>query len=178
PEQMSIGAKRNLACQSARGEIVAHWDDDDWYAPERLARQVQPLLGGEADLSGLESSCVLELAAARFWAPSARLHERMFVGNVHGGTLVFRKAIFDSGGRYPNLNLAEDAAFLRSATRHGHRLARVANAGLFVYVRHGANAWPFLAGQFLDSSGWREAQGPPDFLPKLSEYQDCLNVVV
>ena len=32
----SIGAKRNLACAQARGEIIAHWDDDDWYAPERL----------------------------------------------------------------------------------------------------------------------------------------------
>ena len=178
PGPLSIGAKRNLACQSARGEIIAHWDDDDWYAPERLSRQVQPLLTGEADLSGLESSCVLELAEGRFWTPSARLHERMFVGNVHGGTLVFRKSIFDRGARYPNLNLAEDAAFLRSATRQGHRVARVANEGLFVYVRHGANAWRFLAGQFLDSSGWRKTQGPPDFLPKLAEYQNCLNALV
>jgi len=40
------------------------------------------------------------------------------------------------------------------------------------------DAWPFLAGQFLDSSGWRKTQGPPDFLPKLSEYQDCLHAVV
>ena len=31
----SIGAKRNIACEAARGEIIAHWDDDDWYAPNR-----------------------------------------------------------------------------------------------------------------------------------------------
>ena len=36
----SIGAMRNEACRLARGDIVAHWDDDDWYGPERLTRQV------------------------------------------------------------------------------------------------------------------------------------------
>src|SRR5437660_11262254 len=31
----SVGAMRNHACELARGEILAHWDDDDWYGPER-----------------------------------------------------------------------------------------------------------------------------------------------
>ncbi len=92
PSRTSIGAKRNLACQKARGAIIAHWDDDDWYAPQRLSRQIEPLLKGEADLTGLESSYVLDLASERFWSLSPKLHERMFVGNVHGGTLVFRRS--------------------------------------------------------------------------------------
>ncbi len=37
PQRASIGAKRNLACAEARGELIAHWDDDDWYAPARLS---------------------------------------------------------------------------------------------------------------------------------------------
>ena len=36
----SIGSLRNEACRLARGDIVAHWDDDDWHGPERLTRQV------------------------------------------------------------------------------------------------------------------------------------------
>ena len=35
PGQVSIGAKRNSACQLARGDIIAHWDDDDHSAPGR-----------------------------------------------------------------------------------------------------------------------------------------------
>src|SRR5262249_39730198 len=35
----TIGAKRNLACEQAQGDIIAHWDDDDWYAPDRLRYQ-------------------------------------------------------------------------------------------------------------------------------------------
>ena len=36
-QRLSIGAKRNLACREARGELIAQWDDDDWYAPDRLS---------------------------------------------------------------------------------------------------------------------------------------------
>jgi glycosyltransferase involved in cell wall biosynthesis len=170
----SIGAKRNLACQKARGSFVAHWDDDDWYAPERLSRQIEPLLKGEADLTGLESSYVLDLAMGKFWSLSPQLHERMFVGNVHGGTLVFRKSIFDQGTRYPEVNLAEDAAFIRTATTKANRLTRISNPGLFVYVRHGTNAWRFALGTGRDSTGWQTAEGPPAFLACLSQYQACL----
>src|SRR5690349_6438481 len=39
-----IAAKRNIACEQARGAIIAQWDDDDWYGPQRLSAQVRPLL--------------------------------------------------------------------------------------------------------------------------------------
>src|SRR4051794_21540808 len=35
-----IGPKRNQACDAARGEIIVHWDDDDWSAPWRLSYQL------------------------------------------------------------------------------------------------------------------------------------------
>lgn len=63
----SIGAKRNLACQQAHGEVIAHWDDDDWYAPDRLRYQAAPLLLAKADITGLENAFVLELATGVFW---------------------------------------------------------------------------------------------------------------
>ena len=34
----SIGEKRNRAGAATEGAIIAHWDDDDWYAPSRLTR--------------------------------------------------------------------------------------------------------------------------------------------
>jgi len=36
----TIGELRNLCCEEARGSVIAHWDDDDWSAPERLTQQV------------------------------------------------------------------------------------------------------------------------------------------
>lgn len=42
-EGMNIGAKRNYAAEQASGTLIAHWDDDDWSAPERLTDQVNRL---------------------------------------------------------------------------------------------------------------------------------------
>src|SRR5205085_6482789 len=46
PQKQTVGAKRNYACGQAQGSIIVHWDDDDWYAPCRVQRQIQPLLEG------------------------------------------------------------------------------------------------------------------------------------
>lgn len=167
PRRLSIGAKRNLACAAAQGEVIAHWDDDDFYAPDRLRRQLEPIAAGAADLTGLANRFVLELPGRRFFTVSPALHRRMFVGDVHGGTLMFRRAIFEGGVRFPDVNLAEDAAFIRAATARGHRLARIENEGAFVYVRHGGNAWRFETGRFLDPSGWLPTDAPGSFPPEL-----------
>jgi glycosyltransferase involved in cell wall biosynthesis len=175
PRGTSIGAKRNLACGMARGAVIVHWDDDDWYAPGRLSLQVAPILSGLADLTGLENRYVLELPAEQFWTIGAALHQRMFVGDVHGGTLAFRRELYERGLRYPAANLAEDAAFLRAALRWRMRLSRLRNDGAFVYVRHGGNAWRFKAGQFLDSAGWSPTDPPPGFSQEeLAEYRAIL----
>jgi O-antigen biosynthesis protein len=177
--RMSIGGKRNLACREARGEIIAHWDDDDWYAADRLSYQISPILAYEADLTGLENAFVLELPGGAFWTTRPQLHRRMFVGDVHGGTLVYRKALLDQGLRYPEINLAEDAALIHQAVSRGRRLVRLANPGVFVYVRHGRNAWRECApGRFLDPLGWQRIEQPRMFsADALASYQAAVTVV-
>ena len=32
-----IGVKRNLACEAAGGEVICHFDDDDWSAAARVS---------------------------------------------------------------------------------------------------------------------------------------------
>ena len=71
PQRTSIGEKRNLACEMAKGTIIAHWDDDDWYAPNRLSYQVAPLLTGKGDLTGLETFCFFDLSRWQAWTCSA-----------------------------------------------------------------------------------------------------------
>src|SRR5262245_51000937 len=38
-----ISEKRNACCRMANGEIIIHWDSDDWSAPDRIADQVERL---------------------------------------------------------------------------------------------------------------------------------------
>ena len=160
PTGESIGAKRNRACAAARGALIAQWDDDDWYAPSRLRAQVEPLLADEADITALTAGVFFDLPGWEFWTCTPRLHRRLFVEDVHGGTLVFRQRVWEPLSRYPEVSLAEDAWFLRKAVRRGARLRRLPNDGLFVYLRHAVNSWSFACGSYLDPAGWRRVGEP------------------
>lgn len=50
--KQNVGTKRNFACEQARGEFVVHWDDDEWYEPSRVRRQIEALRNSQARISG------------------------------------------------------------------------------------------------------------------------------
>jgi glycosyltransferase involved in cell wall biosynthesis len=160
PSRLSAGAKRNFACEQARGSIIAHWDDDDWYGPSRLRIQVQPLLSGSADITGLATDVFFDLPAWRFWRCGRLLHQRLFAHGVNGGTLVYQRHVWEKLARYPDESPSPGAEFLDRAIGRGARLNKQANRGLFLYVRHWANASRFRCGELPDQSGWQEAEEP------------------
>jgi glycosyltransferase involved in cell wall biosynthesis len=159
----SIGAKRNAAVAEARGTIVAQWDDDDWYADTRLSRQVAPIRANYADVTGLTDIVFLQLDRHRYWETSPALFRMLFVENVSGGTLVYRRSVWGPGCVYPATSLREDADFLVEAMRRGARLCRVHGRELCVYVRHAANTWKFEEGRYLKPGDWRPI-APPAFM--------------
>jgi hypothetical protein len=106
---------------------------------------------------------LLDLSTGAFWTVSDNLHLRMFVGNVHGGTLSFHRRILNGSVDYPPVNLAEDAGLLRSALQLNFKLLRLPNPGVYVYVRHSRNTWQFQPGSFIDPSGWKTTDPPAVF---------------
>jgi glycosyltransferase involved in cell wall biosynthesis len=68
PARASIGAKRNIACEISQGELVAHWDDDDWIGPERLTRQVELIAATGALACGVTGGLHYDLERGRGWA--------------------------------------------------------------------------------------------------------------
>ena len=58
--------------------------------------------------------CVFfEVPSWKFWKTTAALHRQLFVNDVHGGTLVYRRQIWETLATFPDCSLAEDAYFLR-----------------------------------------------------------------
>ena len=97
----------------------------------------------------------------------------MFVGDIAGGTIAYRRQMWLDGAKYPEVNLAEDAAVIRRAAAMGKRILRIDNRGEYVYLRHGRNAWQFETGRFIDPSGWCEGTAPQDFTPELLDSYRC-----
>lgn len=175
---MSIGAKRNHGCRQARGSVIAGWDDDDWYAPERISVQMEPLLSGAAQMSALPVRIYFDLAKWHFWTCSPELHRRLWLEDVAAGTLVYHRRIWEQLAKYPDRSLAEDAVFLKEAIRRGAKLTRIDRERLFIYLRHGKNSWSFTCGQHGNSREWKripEPKLPPDdraFYAKIASQTD------
>ncbi|MCA1818418.1 MAG: glycosyltransferase, partial [Acidobacteria bacterium] len=66
-KKLTVGAKRNFACEQARGDVIAHWDDDDWHAARRLSYQVGELLRAGADVCGIRELLFYDVRDTRAW---------------------------------------------------------------------------------------------------------------
>jgi glycosyltransferase involved in cell wall biosynthesis len=106
-KRMTVGAKRNIACEMATGAVMAHWDDDDWMAPWRLSYQMDAIAGG-ADVCGLARLYFYDAEHRRAWeyqyGPATR-------GWVAGATLCYRREIWRTH-RFPDVNEGEDTRFV------------------------------------------------------------------
>lgn len=60
-KKISLGAKLNLACEYAQGNIIANWDDDDWYAPRRLSYQAEALKSEKIFICGINNLLYYDL---------------------------------------------------------------------------------------------------------------------
>lgn len=106
----ALGAKRNLACEAARGELIAHWDDDDWHAPHRLSYQVGALLRADAQVCGTQALLFYDAANAKAWEYRYPPGHRFWLA---GGTLCYRRA-FWRNHPFPAVDVGEDARFVWS----------------------------------------------------------------
>ena len=117
--RLTIGAKRNLACQHARGEIIVHWDDDDWYPSDRITRQVQAILEANADYSG---SSTIYFADDQNQTAFLYRYEGYPQSWVVGATLAYRKSLW-ARNLFLDVSVAEDTYFLLRAGAKGIDLA-------------------------------------------------------
>jgi filamentous hemagglutinin family protein len=133
----SIGAKRNIACEAARGGIIAHWDDDDWYAPWRLSCQVAEILRGGADICGLARMLFFDPAAQRAWE---YVYPERGVPWVYGATFCYRKRLWQQNP-FPDVTGCDDTLFIANLTA-GVRLRVQPRAEMYVGLIHSANGSP------------------------------------
>ena len=127
----SLGDKRNVACECADGDYIAHWDDDDWSAPTRLQVQVEAL-----HRSGL---AVAGFRRIYFW-DEAHLVAHEYAGTaryVVGTSLIYRRDWW-AGHRFTQLNVGEDNIFVGVAA-NARQLLVDETLGLMVATTHGRN---------------------------------------
>ena len=57
---MSLGAKRNWLLDRVKTDLVAHFDDDDYYGPDYLKEMIRRMRENEADLVKLDGTVCMK----------------------------------------------------------------------------------------------------------------------
>ena len=126
--KLSLGELRNLSIESASGQYIAQWDDDDLYDPSRLEQQINTIKQSNS------TACML--GRWTVWWPSQK---RLFISHQRPweGTLVCARSAMP---RYPAMSKAEDTALIKELMAR-QKVVFLDAPRLYIYVIHGANTW-------------------------------------
>ena len=109
PERRSMGAKHNLACELAQGEIIVHLDDDDWNASWRVSYQVDGLSRNVSPgICGLSRVLFYEPIAQQAWEYNYPLGGRPW---VYGATFCYYRKFWEQH-RFPDMNEGADTTYV------------------------------------------------------------------
>ncbi|WGQ08885.1 glycosyltransferase family A protein [Pedobacter gandavensis] len=104
----TIGVKRNYACEQANGEIIMHWDDDDWYAPDWITRQVVALNTSAADITGLNQVIFYSPSVEKRWLYQDLDLEKPW---ICGATMAYHKSFWQEHP-FLDIQVGEDYDFV------------------------------------------------------------------
>lgn len=156
----TIGQKRNEAVEYSRGEIIMHFDDDDYSYPERMSEQVAALRKYPAQLCGYHT--------LRFLSDSGITREYQQKDSLHGNSLAYWRDHWERLGGFPKRNWGEDNAFI-SKTDPNLTVRLDGGEKRMIARHHDSNA-----GKYTYTPEWRVVEpakiplGVPVYLAMLS----------
>jgi glycosyltransferase involved in cell wall biosynthesis len=122
--RLSVGAKRNIACSRAQGQILMSWDSDDWCAPGRIESQYMLMRSTEATFTGYHSMVFFDEARGEAWKYAGT--EKYALGT----SLCFKRELWQEYP-FPDRQIGEDNEW---AGRHRGALISV-DAGEMIAAR-------------------------------------------
>jgi glycosyltransferase involved in cell wall biosynthesis len=128
-KQKTIGWKRNKLADSARGEILCHWDSDDWSAPSRLAVQMKVMEDTGKAVCGFTTMLFVDEDKKKVWRYRAP-------DRVIGSSLLYTRK-FWQGHQFPNQQI-EESEFINAAIASG-QMSRALGHDLMVARIHKEN---------------------------------------
>ena len=157
-KRMTIGEKRNQLVAEARGEIIAHFDDDDYYAPNYLSTMAELLDSRGADFvklsgyylydlrhdffgywalrntAGLQFGCYANVLRVHVVGPeeAATLADN-YLG--YGFSYVYRRALCESA-QFADANLHEEPTFIDAIRSRAKIYCVDDEAGLALHLLH------------------------------------------
>jgi glycosyltransferase involved in cell wall biosynthesis len=108
----TIGTKRNVAINLTSGEIIMHWDDDDWHSYDWISKQVSFLYKSGADISGIKHVNYYSPIMNRFWKGDTQTLNKLNPSKwLNGATIAYWKSYWRKH-KFKDLQKGEDDDFI------------------------------------------------------------------
>jgi glycosyltransferase involved in cell wall biosynthesis len=129
--RQNYGEKINACAKLATGEFFVIWDDDDYYSPTRIGRQIEPLLNG-FDLSG----------TSKIFYDNQAGHRWLFNGNPARwlGAIAFKRSLWEQQ-QFQETNIGPDTIF-QNYHRKTAKFYDIADPELLIATIHNNNTCP------------------------------------
>ncbi|CAM3895560.1 glycosyltransferase [Mesobacillus zeae] len=137
PKEESLGTCLNEAIRHAKYNIIAKFDDDDYYGPRYLSEALKTMEEKDADIIGKQSLFIyfMEDQLLSLLFPGK---ENKFIQSqsdtLAGSTLIFKKTVAERV-KFQPVSLGEDTAFLDNCKKLGIRMY-ASTPNHYVYIRY------------------------------------------
>ena len=138
-EKYSLGSCLNHGINHATHDIIAKFDDDDYYSPKYLSESIKAFK--YADVIGKATTYVY-FEASKTLAIRSPKRDNRYVYRVEGPTLLFKKEVFNTV-KFADKSLGEDIQFCKDCTKNGIKIYS-SDIYNYIYIRHGQkdkHAW-------------------------------------
>lgn len=201
-EICSIGSKRNQLIQKASGELIAHFDDDDYYAPTYIETLAKALIDSNAELLKLSAWFCLHEATETlgYWDTTRNnLPHTTFSGNLkpahqnqqftrqqyesfligYGFSYIFQKRIWTST-KFKDISFGEDSQFYENLFAKDATIKHFKDSqGICLHIIHTTNTsrcFPnFLIPNWLAPESLAKAIQGSDRKNILNQFRDYAN---
>jgi len=133
---LTLGRKRNVCCQAASGDLIAIFDDDDFYGPDRLADQVARFTSGVGtEVCGIQHPLFYDLRTGRSFKYQYRGGRYLY-----SATLMYTRE-FWARSPFPDVQVGAGNSFILGPGRLDHA-AFIQGANWYVGIAHDGNNSP------------------------------------
>lgn len=135
-KKLKLGTKRNVCVEESRSDLIMHWDDDDWYAPNRISYQVNKLLEKNAEVCGLQQMLFYHWETNKAWLYKYPNYAKTWLA---GGSLLYTKDFWKQSP-FPDIQRASDTKFIWSRKLKSYAVAE--DYRVYIAMIHRLNTSP------------------------------------
>lgn len=135
-EKITLGEKLNRAAEMSKGDIILQWDDDDWYAKNRISYQVNTLLEKQKDLCGINQLYYYNLISKEAFKYS---YPRNLKPWLLGSSLCFKRELWEHH-KFVHTNIGMDGRFVWGVSPD--RIEVLDDHSFAVHMIHNNNVCP------------------------------------